>query len=673
VFKMIKDFVPARSTTDTGIIIKPHLLDKSKAKSVSVSVTQPEYSGSIDTAFITGSNPGVYLSSASGSLRFDDLFAKMRADLLIGTKGESSTRRVEIYKKIIKTPLSDFKIKQYKNFTDHGQDEAKFDGELAGSRIVVSTGELNDENLLKKIKYPNINYDVVFFKDIPSTICAITDIEEPIIIGRKPDSPFTGEEAKTITIYSTLFSIHTGGTNYYGPAPLVEGLEFNSNNQVTNGSEAVLVQDSGFGTSNTITIPAGVDNNPFEQYGEFIVTGYNSQLQSGNPGLNLYPSCASTRSFIVVRCRLAKNTAAASNPVPGTEVDITQWFLGLDINTGVSYYVDGNLIDNPTSYVIQEGDTVFTVKDNHDEENCFATHIVSAEGCGVDGVQEGVPTLNEETGVVRFNIPSFFFGFDPQLYQHEYAIKFLDNLGNPFYSEDLTYYLSQSTSGFFWINDNTPDDEWIGVPENQAGVESNFPVLQSDALLYVFGQQNFQDPQVPGYQNIGTAKSVLFRVRVLELGVGCKHQTTIPSQLVLGRQIGDKNAPTPRTINLSGGTLCQACGVAKGGKTVEAHYMAFTDLTLEEIVANKVRLFKTENAAQNNTLSEQIDSNRYGPLDMRVLDAIITYYYNSSDQRSSTDPWSGSQQKPEECSDAVLRVCFDETDDISRGSRYDER
>ena len=39
IFKMIKDFVPARSTVDTGVIIKPHLLDRSKIKSVSPGVT----------------------------------------------------------------------------------------------------------------------------------------------------------------------------------------------------------------------------------------------------------------------------------------------------------------------------------------------------------------------------------------------------------------------------------------------------------------------------------------------------------------------------------------------------------------------------------------------------------------------------------------------------------
>ena len=60
IFKMIKDFIPAKGTLDTGIIIKPNLLDRSKIKSPKLSGTRPEYNGSIDTAFVTGSDGGVY-------------------------------------------------------------------------------------------------------------------------------------------------------------------------------------------------------------------------------------------------------------------------------------------------------------------------------------------------------------------------------------------------------------------------------------------------------------------------------------------------------------------------------------------------------------------------------------------------------------------------------------
>ena len=81
---MIRDFTPARAVTDAGIIIKPHLLDRSKFKSPEITWTQPEYSGSIDTAFISGSH-----GSAFDSVGFDSI------------DGESSTR----YTRAVNTPV----------------------------------------------------------------------------------------------------------------------------------------------------------------------------------------------------------------------------------------------------------------------------------------------------------------------------------------------------------------------------------------------------------------------------------------------------------------------------------------------------------------------------------------------------------------------------------------
>jgi hypothetical protein len=46
-FKMIKDFVPARTSIATGIIIKPTILERSKYPEPTLSWTRPEYTGSI--------------------------------------------------------------------------------------------------------------------------------------------------------------------------------------------------------------------------------------------------------------------------------------------------------------------------------------------------------------------------------------------------------------------------------------------------------------------------------------------------------------------------------------------------------------------------------------------------------------------------------------------------
>ncbi len=59
-FKMIKDFLPARTTADTGIIIKPGLLSKSKTKAPEMSGIQLDHEGLIDTAFIEGYDAGAF-------------------------------------------------------------------------------------------------------------------------------------------------------------------------------------------------------------------------------------------------------------------------------------------------------------------------------------------------------------------------------------------------------------------------------------------------------------------------------------------------------------------------------------------------------------------------------------------------------------------------------------
>ena len=55
-FKMIKDFVPAKANLSTGLIIKPHILERNKIARHEPVLEFNQYSGSIETAFISGSN-----------------------------------------------------------------------------------------------------------------------------------------------------------------------------------------------------------------------------------------------------------------------------------------------------------------------------------------------------------------------------------------------------------------------------------------------------------------------------------------------------------------------------------------------------------------------------------------------------------------------------------------
>ena len=130
IFKTIKDFIPARVVADTGIIIKPNILNRSKAKSVTVTVTQPEYTGSIDTAFISGFHGNAF-----------------------GRDGRYRTSWTEV----IQTPLG------LTNGPQHSHEEPKFNGEFSGSVVQVSNGELNETNIYKKLLYNTSQYNIQLF------------------------------------------------------------------------------------------------------------------------------------------------------------------------------------------------------------------------------------------------------------------------------------------------------------------------------------------------------------------------------------------------------------------------------------------------------------------------------------------------------------------------------
>lgn len=140
IFKMIKDFIPARAIADTGIIIKPNLLNRSKAKSINVSGSQSEleYFATIDTAFISGSDGGVYENSRVFSTN---------------------------YTASVQTPIGTSSL-------SYNEEQAKYNGELSGSHIVISTGEWNASNLYKELQVTSATFDIKLWNS-PGNQCVL--------------------------------------------------------------------------------------------------------------------------------------------------------------------------------------------------------------------------------------------------------------------------------------------------------------------------------------------------------------------------------------------------------------------------------------------------------------------------------------------------------------------
>ena len=128
-FKMVKDFIPARAVTTTGIVVKPHILNRSKIKVPTPTWTRPEYSGSISIAFTTGSEGGVIPSTVSTAYTasFNTLSGSVD--------------------KIINSNLP------------------QFNGELGGTQLTVTTQSLNPGNVYLSYSQPELNYSASIYTD----------------------------------------------------------------------------------------------------------------------------------------------------------------------------------------------------------------------------------------------------------------------------------------------------------------------------------------------------------------------------------------------------------------------------------------------------------------------------------------------------------------------------
>ena len=121
-FAMLEDFAPARTSIRKGAIIKPHLLERSKAGVGSMEVTEEQYTGSINMYTVTGSE---------GDVINQDTTNTYTVNTVAGPVTETVTDQRE-----------------------------RFNGELGGSTITVSNGELNEDNPLKRPTSIALNYDV---------------------------------------------------------------------------------------------------------------------------------------------------------------------------------------------------------------------------------------------------------------------------------------------------------------------------------------------------------------------------------------------------------------------------------------------------------------------------------------------------------------------------------
>lgn len=137
VFKMVKDFVPARSNTATGIVVKPHLLERNKIKQVQGTFSTDIVTASIDVGTYSGSHGKSFGSSQEKTTNHNTVYM---------TSGGIASKN------------------------DHLLEQAKYNGELSGSQITVSQTDFYPINPFKYAYSTGVKYKlkVVEYEPDPS-------------------------------------------------------------------------------------------------------------------------------------------------------------------------------------------------------------------------------------------------------------------------------------------------------------------------------------------------------------------------------------------------------------------------------------------------------------------------------------------------------------------------
>ena len=134
-FKMIKDFTPARASLASGVVVKQTLLERNKYPQPEVEWARYDYSGSIEMANITGSTGGTF------------------------NQYNGLTNDWGVTQSWIENIVTPYGIQP----TTQSSQQEFYNGEFSGSEFIVEDGELNPENRFKTYSQPNVEYQLYLY------------------------------------------------------------------------------------------------------------------------------------------------------------------------------------------------------------------------------------------------------------------------------------------------------------------------------------------------------------------------------------------------------------------------------------------------------------------------------------------------------------------------------
>jgi hypothetical protein len=145
-FKMIKDFIPARTSLASGVVIKQHLLERNKYAHPSMEWEDVTYSGSIEIGDVEGGTGGSF-----------EIFNGVDTSPY-GPNGNGPENIFGITQSWVETTPSLLGEVS----TIHDSQEEFYDGEFSGSIILVTTQSLNQPHPLQS---QLLNYSPVLYRN----------------------------------------------------------------------------------------------------------------------------------------------------------------------------------------------------------------------------------------------------------------------------------------------------------------------------------------------------------------------------------------------------------------------------------------------------------------------------------------------------------------------------
>jgi hypothetical protein len=203
-FRMVRDFAPGRDVVDSGIIIKPHILEHSFVNDFSVNVIDETLQSELDTAFITGSDAGSF-----------------------GAKSDyvtSYTDYIQYPDGITTKPISQ---NGYTLVGRHDGEAPRYTGEFSGSAFKAAEKELNIDNTFKKPRFFDSFYNITPISNIGSI--PISSNTATISDSDYPGTASACASTSTVTVYysgtlddgtilftdSNLTTVFNGSSDFY--------------------------------------------------------------------------------------------------------------------------------------------------------------------------------------------------------------------------------------------------------------------------------------------------------------------------------------------------------------------------------------------------------------------------------------------------------------------------